>query len=192
MTTTFQTVAIASISAVVGSLSLSAAPVKAALFSADFSVEITSGDFLVGETFPGQLTYDDALLTGVGAELLDPASGLVSLDFTYVGADLTQPATYTEADDALGDGFPIVTFQAGELAGLDYAVSITPDTAFQFVEEPLGSGNFAFFTDDFATFQFNTGTVSFSEPIAQPTSVPEPTLFTGLIAAASMAILRKR
>ncbi|MEL6385120.1 MAG: hypothetical protein AAFQ89_22180 [Cyanobacteria bacterium J06626_18] len=192
MRTTFQTVAIATVSSVLGSLSLSAAPVKAALLSADFSVEITSGDFLVGETFLGQLTYEDDLLTGVGTELIDPASGLVSLDFTYVGADLTQSATYTEADDALGDGFPVVTFQAGELTGLDYSAAITPDIAFQFGEEPLGSGNFVFLTDDFATFQFNTGAVSFSEPTPQPASVPEPALLTGFAALASIALLRRR
>ncbi|MEM9007382.1 MAG: hypothetical protein AAGE59_28140 [Cyanobacteria bacterium P01_F01_bin.86] len=190
MRTTFQTVAIASIGALLGSFSLNTSPAEAAQLTTDFSVEIISGDFLVGETFAGQLVYEDAFITGVGTELVDTTSGLVSLDFTYVGADLTTPATYTEADDDIAAGFPIATFQDGALAGLDYTVAITPDTAFQFVEEPLGSGDFVFFTDDFATFQFNTGTVSFSEP--QPTSVPEPTLLMGLMAVASIAAWRQR
>ena len=192
MRTTFQTVAIASIGALLGSVSLSSAPAKAAQFAADFSVDIIGGDFLVGDTFSGQLVYEDDFLTGVGTELLDLSSGLLSLDFTYVGEDLMTPVNYTEADDDIGGGFPIVTFQDGELTGLDYSVSIAPSIAFQFVEEPLGSGNFVFLTDDFTTFQVNTGTVTFSAPTPQPTSVPEPAALAGLVAMAGITILRRR
>ncbi|MEO0535329.1 MAG: hypothetical protein AAF215_15840 [Cyanobacteria bacterium P01_A01_bin.123] len=186
-------IAIANVGALLGSVSIGVASANGAQFSADFSVDIVSGDFLLGETFLGQVIYDDQFLTGVGTELIDLASGLVSLDFTYVGADLTTPVTYTEADDDISAGFPLATFQDGELAGLDYSVSITPNLAFQFREEPLGSGNFEFFTDDFATFQTNTGTVAFAEPnpVTEPTAVPEPALLTGLVVMAGAAALKR-
>ena len=45
--------------------------------------------------------------------------------------------------------------------GLDYSVAVAPDLSFQFREEPLGSGELGFFTDNFSTFEFNTGTVTF-------------------------------
>lgn len=182
METTFQTLAIASVSTILGSLTLGAVPVHAAQLSVDFSVEIISGDLLVGETFSGRLVYEDALLTGIGTELIDPASGLLSLDFTYVGSDLITPVTYTEADDDLSAGFPLATFQEGEPAGLDFSVSITPDLVFQFREEPLGSDDFALFTDNLATFETNVGVIAFAEP----TAVPEPTVLLGFV---GMAIL---
>lgn len=188
MRITFQTAAIATVSALMGSMSLGVASANAARFAADFSVDITSGDFLVGETFSGQVVYDDQFITGVGTELVDLASGLISLDFTYVDSDLTTPVTYTEADDDIAAGFPVVTFQNGELAGLDYSVAITPDLAFQFFEDPFGSGEFVFLTDDFATFEGNTGTIAFAEP----TPVPEPALLTGLMAAAGITVLRRQ
>ena len=179
--------AIAGISASLSSLSVGVSSANGARFSADFSVDIVSGDFLVGETFAGRITYDDQFVTGVGTELVDLASGLISLEFTYVGADLTTPVTYTEIDDEIDAGFPLVTFQDGGLAGLDYSVSITPDFIFQFREEPLGSGNFEFFTDNFETFQFSTGTVAFAEP----TAVPEPAMLMGLVAVAGVVVLRR-
>lgn len=186
------TVAIATVAFASGLLH--AAPASAATFQADFFVDIVSGDFLVRETFSGQLTYDDSLLTGVGTELLGPDSGLLSLSFEYVAADLTTPASYTEADDDIASGFPLVTFQAGALAGLDYSVAITQDLFLQFREEPLGSGEFGFFTDDFSTFGFNTGTIAFADPellASDPESVPEPAILAGLVAIA-MSVRRRQ
>jgi len=188
MGTMFRALAIASVSAILGSITLGAVPANAAQFSAGFSVEIISGDFLVGDIFSGRLVYEDAFITGVGTELIAPASGLISLDFTYVGSDLTTPVTYTEADDDTSAGFPLVTFHEGELAGLDFSVSITPDLVFQFREELLGSGDFALFTDNFATFEMNTGAIAFAEP----TAIPEPAVLLGLVGVATLMGRRQR
>ena len=188
MRMTFRAFAIASVSALLGSISIAVAPANAAKFAANFFVDIVSGDFLVGETFSGQLVYKARLITGVGVEQVDPASGLISLDFTYVGADLATPITYTEADDDVSAGFPLFIFQDGELAGLDYSVPIISDLVFQFREEPLGSGEFGFFTDNFGGFQTNTGIISFAEP----TPVPEPALLAGVGAAMGVAALGRR
>lgn len=182
----FSAVAIAAAASGVGFLYTT--PVSAAQFTTDFFVDIIDGDFLLGETFSGQLAYEDSLLSGVGTELIDPDSGLLSLTFDYVTADLTTPATYTEADDDIANGFPLAVFQDGELTGLDYSVSINQDLAFQFREEPLGSGDFGFFTDNFSTFEFNTGAIAFAEPEA----VPEPAILAGLLAVASLAVRRLR
>ncbi|MEL6232191.1 MAG: PEP-CTERM sorting domain-containing protein [Cyanobacteria bacterium J06627_3] len=176
---------IATLAALSSSL-LSAATASAATFTSDFSVTIVEGDFLVGNTFFGQLTYDDSLLNGMGTELIDPNSGLRSLSFDYVAADLSTSATYTDADDDIDSGFPLAIFQDGTLTGLDYSASITSNLVFQFREEP--SGVFGFFTDDFSTFESNTGAVAFAEP--EP--VPEPSALVGLVAIATFAISRRK
>ena len=180
----FSTVAIAAVTVSPGII----AAANAATFATDFSVSIDSGVFLVGETFGGQLTYEDSLLSGTGTELLDPNTGLLSLSFDYVGADLSTPVTYTETDDDISSGFPLAIFEDGQLTGLDYSVSITPDLTFQFREEPLGSGDFGFFTDNFSTFEFNTGTIAFGDPV--PVPVPEPSILAGLVILAGLAIRR--
>ena len=170
--------------ATVSSGFLRTASASAAQFQTNFLVDIISGDFLVGDTFTGQVTYDDDLLSGTGLELIDPNSGLLSLTFDYVAADLNTATIYTESDDDISSGFPLAIFQDGALVGLDYSVAIAPGLSFQFREEPLGSGEFGFFTDNFSTFEFNTGTVAFAEP----TSVPEPTVIFGLVAIAGLAL----
>ena len=48
---------IASMSAPLSASRLGIAPAKATEFAASFSVDIVSGDFLVGKTFSGQLVY---------------------------------------------------------------------------------------------------------------------------------------
>ncbi|NJN04707.1 MAG: PEP-CTERM sorting domain-containing protein [Leptolyngbyaceae cyanobacterium SL_1_1] len=188
MGTMSQTLAIASVSALLGSISIDVASADAAKFATDFSVDIVSGDFLVGETFSGQVVYEDEFITGFGSELIDPFSGVISLNFTYVGSDLTTPTTYTEADDDASAGFPIFFFQDGELIGLNYFAAIAPDLNFQISEDPLGSGNFAFATDDFVTFAQNTGVLS----IGETTAVPEPALLVGLVIVAGSAALRRQ
>ena len=174
--------------AALGVLAGSTGSAYAAKFATAFSVDITEGDFLVGETFSGQVTYDDSQLNGMGTELVDINTGLDSLIFNFVGPDLTTPATYTAADDATGNGFPTAIFEDGMLAGLNYSAEVSSDIAFQFLEEPFGSGEYVFFTDDFSTFAFNTGTVSF----AAPKPVPEPGLALGLVAVCGLAARRKR
>ncbi|ESA32265.1 pep-cterm exosortase interaction domain-containing protein [Leptolyngbya sp. Heron Island J] len=167
---------------------LRTASANAAQFQTNFLVGIINGDFLVGDTFTGQVIYDDDLLSGTGLELIDPNSGLLSLTFDYVAADLSTPVTYTENDDDIDSGFPLAIFQDGALVGLDYAVAIASGLSFQFREEPLGSGEFGFFTDNFSTFELNTGTVAFAEP----TAVPEPAALAGLIAIAGLALRRRQ
>ncbi|MEM1255412.1 MAG: PEP-CTERM sorting domain-containing protein [Cyanobacteria bacterium P01_H01_bin.21] len=184
MKTAFLMAAIATVS----SGFLRTASANAAQFRANFLVDIISGDFLVGDTFTGQITYDDDLLSGTGLELIDPDSGLRSLTFDYVAADLGTPITYTENDDDINSGFPLAIFQDGMLVGLDYSVAIAQGLSFQFREEPLGSGEFGFFTDNFSTFELNTGTVAFAEP----TAVPEPAALAGLVAIAGLALRRRQ
>ncbi|MEM1239276.1 MAG: hypothetical protein AAGI45_05495 [Cyanobacteria bacterium P01_H01_bin.26] len=176
----------AAVCAALGSGFLYGIPVSAATFTADFSVDIVNGDFLVGDTFFGQLTYKDDDLSGVGTELVDLSSGLLSLSFDYVAADLSTPATYTEVDDDADSGFPLVVFEDGELTGLNYAAAITPELTFQFRAEPIGK--FGFFTDDFATFATNTGTLTFAEP----TPVNEPSIVVALLAITGLGLRRRR
>ncbi|MFG6101685.1 hypothetical protein U2F10_05495 [Leptothoe sp. EHU-05/26/07-4] len=179
------TVAIAS--TLVGSTVLSTAPAYAARFQTNFFVDIVSGDFLVGDTFSGQVTYDDSLLSGIGLEQVAPDFGLISLTFDYVGSDLSTAVTYSKGDDDTDSGFPLAIFQDGELVGLDYSVAIASDLSFQFREEPLGSGDFGFFTDNFSTFELNTGTVTFAEPMP----VSEPAMVAGLVTLVGLALCRR-
>ncbi len=70
----------------------------------------------LGETGMGTITYDDALLTGVGDETLGPLDGLM-VDFTIFGQ------LFTGSDDVDFDSFPTLDFTDGVPVFLDYVVA---------------------------------------------------------------------
>lgn len=157
---------------------------RAALITTDVEVEIVEGDLFLGESFFGTLVYDDSFLTGSGFELLALDSGLESFEFTYVGADLATPFTYTAADEIDFPDFPQLGFTDGELSGLIdgllYETEISPDASFFF------DGQF-FGTDEFVTGSFNDGAVTYTTA-----SVPEPVAIAGLAAIALLGMNNRR
>ncbi|OLP18012.1 hypothetical protein BST81_13305 [Leptolyngbya sp. 'hensonii'] len=95
----------------------------AATVAYDFEINLTSGTF-AGQTGFGQVTYDDAVLTGFGEEIIEVDDGL-SIVFNFAGQD------YTEADDVGFDPavFPSAFFNNGVLNGIDFVVPVLPNTA---------------------------------------------------------------
>ena len=156
-------------------------PALAALITTEFMVEITAGDLFPDESFLGSLVYDDSFLTGSGFEVLSIDSGLESLEFTYVGADLTTPVTYTAFDDIVYPRSPQLGFTDGQLSGLVdgllYEVEVSSDVRFFF------DGQF-FGTDEFSTGRFNDGKVTY-----KTASVPEPISVLGIVAVGSFGLL---
>ena len=160
------------------------APVTAALLTTEVKVEITDGDLFLGESFFGELVYDDSFLTGSGFEILSVGSGLESFKFKYVGADLTTPFTYTAFDDIDYPDFPKLGFTDGMLLGLIdgllYQVAVSPDISFFFEGQRFGS-------DEFSTGRFNDGVVTY-----KAASVPEPVSIVGTVAVSLLGLVRRQ
>ena len=128
------------------SLTLSSLPAWGAIVTYSFTVTPDSGP-LLGNPYEGSFAYDDASLTGVGAELL-PESALTSIKFDF------NKTTYTQAD-ALSAG---VEFLEGEFLGLSYIT----DASFS-----IDGVEFSYDLDSGAGF----GDVSYQ---LEDTPIPEP------------------
>ena len=87
---------------------------SAAVITYDFSVAPGTGP-LSGNTYSGQLSFDNAGLTNSGQELLRPSDGL-TVSFTFEGT------TYVTSDDQDYSAYPIVQFQNGTFLGLSFLV----------------------------------------------------------------------
>jgi hypothetical protein len=91
-----------------------AQPAEAFTVTYDFTVTVTSGDYI--GSYQGQFSYDDANLTGNGEESVNATQDNLSILFTFLGN------TYTESDDLDFPEFPQIYFQDGNLLGLNFIV----------------------------------------------------------------------
>lgn len=88
------------------------------------SFDITWGSGpLDGTTSSGSFCYDSMVLTGVGQEVLGSDTGLLELDLEIAGNafSLTDDIQFG-VPSQLGPNFPLVFFNDGAFAGLDYLV----------------------------------------------------------------------
>lgn len=110
--------------ALIGAIALVSLPSQAATVLQDFDLEFSTGP-LVGQTFPGTVTYADNNLTGTGLELLVPAgSGFLPFPFVFEGLleiDVTVDGfNHTISDDTGYPDFPFIAFIDGNFFGMDY------------------------------------------------------------------------
>ena len=153
---------------------------QAGVINYGFTVDVTSGAN-VGQ-YKGSLSYDDSTLTRTGSENVGRDQGL-SILFNYLGT------TYTEDNDTGSMvGLPVLSFNNGNLLGLNYLV----DNEF-YISDHLGfpyTGGAKFYnnlTDD-GNAGTQVGTVSYSE--SKP--VPENNTIVGAVAVTAISLLMKR
>lgn len=91
-------------------LMVAAPAAQAAIQSWNFSGAVDSGS-LLGETYSGSFSFDDATLTGMDAEWL----AVANLSMTFNGS------AYTQVDVVAGAAVE-VGYQDGEFLGLSYSV----------------------------------------------------------------------
>jgi hypothetical protein len=130
-------------------LMVAAPAAQAAIQSWSFSGTVDSGS-LLGETYSGSFSFDDAALTGMDAEWLSVAN----LSMTFNGS------AYTQADVTAGAAVE-VGYQDGVFLGLAYYSVDSAANAFTFV-----AGNFDT-SDAFFAYDNGAGNVIYA-------SVPEP------------------
>ena len=153
---------------------------QAGVINYGFTVDVTSGAN-VGQ-YKGSLSYDDSTLTRTGSENVGRDQGL-SILFNYLGT------TYTEDNDTGSMvGLPLLSFNNGNLVGLNYLV----DNEF-YISDHLGSpytGGAKFYhnpTDD-GNSGTQVGTVSYSE--SKP--IPENNTIVGAVTATAISLMNKR
>lgn len=101
--------------------------VEAAIIKYNFTVDLESSFFLTGspalnippnpDYYNGRFSFDDASLTGVGLESLGVDDGL--------SITLFDDPRINEENDERYPTFPTVSFQNGQLLGLDYFVILS-------------------------------------------------------------------
>ncbi len=173
ISTSFISTSLISTGLLVGAIALSPTAVQAATFSSGFTVNVTTGP-LVGTTGSGSLSVDTSTLSGSGLESLGVAQGLI-VNFSFLGN------IFTQTDDNMFPTFPTVTFQNGQLLGLNYGApngypyffigaSTSPDFG-------SGGGAFSYFPTESSVADLvgvSTGTVTYSSE-----AVPEPSEIGG-------------
>ncbi|MFN6571477.1 PEP-CTERM domain protein [Nostoc minutum NIES-26] len=163
--------------AVAISVAAGAIPTQAAVVNYDFMVNAIAGDY-PGQYY-GSFSYDDSTLTGTGEETLGINNGL-SIAFNYLGIK------YTEKNDIdYGYGAPFVSFQNGNLLGINYLV----EDRFFIGSNPenLNTGGAKFYSIVSAdlTSATQVGTVSYSQ-------VPEPMTLGGTVVTGTLGLWLKR
>jgi len=145
-----------------------------------FTADVTSG-VNVGQYY-GSLSYDDSTLTGKGSETIGISQGL-SIIFNYLGT------TYTEkSDTGYGLGVPLLSFDNGNLLGLNYLVHDQFYIADHINEPYTGGAKFYNNASDDGQSGTQVGTVSYF----QSTPVPEPLSIVGTVVATSISLLMKK
>ncbi len=97
----------------------SAPPATAAPVPYDFTVTFDEGD-LMGQSFDGHFTIEDALFSGVGTETFNPSGTGFGTD-VLLGFGITVAGeSFTMTDDMGYDDFPWVIFQDGVFDEIDY------------------------------------------------------------------------
>ncbi len=157
------------LAACLGLLFAGLSPVQAAMQSYTFSGTLDSG-FYVDETYSGSFSFDDAGLTGSGAEWLNVSS----LSLNLLGN------TYTQAD---ADTAVEVGYNDGAFLGLSYSVS-SGEPQFSFVPGSVDSSD-AFIAYDTAMGLSGAGTAIYAP-------VPEPESWAMLMLGLGLVSLRLR
>lgn len=182
MKNTLKQFALATSSLLLSLAIIDARPAEAVSF--DFNGEIDSG-VLAGETFQGSFSYDESLVTGTGDTFLQEYIPVSNLEFDFLGS------TFTETN-----GFPEVAFDSNNLTGLSFNVNNATAGNIQ-LDFSFVPGFFDISESFFTYAPINgiggTGSLTFTQQIDVPQSVPEPTtiLATGLALGLGSLLNRK-
>jgi len=147
--------------------------VKAAIVTYDFQVSIDFGT-LLGNSYNGNLSYEDSTLTGISDEFI----GLNSFSLPFQGT------TYTLADDfgATAD-FNLNNFVGATFFASNTTISLTSGNL-------TSNINDAFFAYDFGAGDQGTGTITYTK-ISPIPAVPEPSTILGSLTAIGLGISLK-
>lgn len=129
---------------------------------------------LLGETYTGQFSFDDAPLTGSGNEFLS----LASLDFTFLGN------AFNQTNGAVS---PEAAFFDGDFLGLSFNVNtFNPNFA-------LISG-FSNVSEASFSYDNGTGSAGFGSLVYTVSAVPEPETWTMLLSGLALVgfVVRRR
>lgn len=125
------------------------APAQAAVQTYTFSGSIDAGS-LLGESYAGSLSFDDAALTGAGAEWL----AVDRLSMNFMGSNFTQ-------DDAVAPSIAEVGYYDGTFLGLSFSVD-SAAYPFTFVTGSYDTSD-AFFTTD-----SSSGSLTYAAAVPEP------------------------
>lgn len=132
-----------------GLLFAAIAPAQGAVQTYTFSGAIDAGS-LLGETYAGSFSFDDAALTGAGAEWL----AVDSLAMNFMGS------TFTEADSAAGAAAEVAYYD-GAFLGLSYSVD-SAAYPFTFVTGSVDTSDAFFATDS------SSGLLTYTAAVPEP------------------------
>ncbi len=132
-----------------GLLFAAIAPAQAAVQTYTFSGAIDAGS-LLGETYAGSFSFDDAALTGVGAEWL----AVDSLAMNFMGSSFTQA-------DAVAPSVAEVGYYDGAFLGLSFSVD-TAGEPFSFVTGYADTSDAFFATDS------SSGSLIYAAVVPEP------------------------
>ncbi|WP_341524607.1 PEP-CTERM sorting domain-containing protein [Nostoc sp. UHCC 0302] len=152
-------------------------PTQAAVVNYNFTVNAISGEN-PGQYY-GSFEYDDSTLTGIGEETLGVSNGL-SILFNY----LDKPYRQTNDFD-YGYGYPVASFQNGNLLGLSYLVEDEFLIAANSETARRGGNKFYSILSAELTSATEVGIVSYSK-------VPEPFTLGGTAIAGVIGLWMKR
>jgi hypothetical protein len=180
-------------------------PVHAFNVTYSFTVQVNSDAYETqglsqGTVEQGSLTYDDAVLTGVGDEYVSPLNGKLALKFSFLNSNYTEKNDLNYGNQTFVTDYPAFLFTNRKLVGLDFFVV---PSKFQ---PPQNELSFRIFNDAFfvgGTDNFNSGdkvgTVTYSDQAILPeplppsagggvAAVPEPSEVGGAIVASLLGV----
>jgi hypothetical protein len=132
-----------------GLLFAAIAPAQAAVQNYTFSGTIDAGS-LLGESYAGSFSFDDAALTGAGAEWL----AVDSLSMNFMGGNFTQ-------DDAVAPSIAEVGYYDGAFLGLSFSVDAAANP-FTFVTGSVDTSDAFFATDS------SSGSLTYAAAVPEP------------------------
>lgn len=157
--------------ALLAALLATTAPAQAAMQTWTFSGALDSGA-LVGETFAGSLSYDDAGLGGIGDEWVN--LGALGMTFMGQGYDLAVAATAPQA-----------YFLDGAFLGVSYIVGAT-DPKFSLI------AGFSDISESYFAYEPLAGSAGFGSVTYTLAPVPEPKGTAMLLAGIALLGLMAR
>jgi hypothetical protein len=158
--------------------------------SVTFDITWSSGP-LSGTTSKGNFCYDSMVLTGVGEESLGSNTGLLSLDLVVNGKafSMTDDLLFgtPSGPSGLDPNFPLVKFEAGVFAGLDFQVDTL---VINDMNQQVESGEYLFLNLLATEYEdargYSQGTITVVSSVAKP--VPDAGSTASLLVAGLGAI----